>query len=340
LVLFLAIACALPCQVADQARRGLPDPIAADVGSAAVGITQTQTHPERRSMGDNDFRPRKISLAEVRGKGSGLPSRAILHGPEGSGKSSFGACAPKPIFVMTRGETGLETLIDAGRVPETPHFPELEQWPELLCAVQSLLDEEHAYRTLVLDTLNGCERLCHEYVCQRDFNGQWGRDGFTAFMTGYEVALVEWRTFLETLDRLRDRRHMSILALAHTRISTFKNPEGTDFDRYTVDVHSKTWGLTHKWTDLVLFLNFISHVETRRNDTKGKARGGSRRVLWTTRTAAFDAKNRHGLPDQIDAGSSAEEAWHNFVAALKAARNPSQVAAAEGQPANNLPPNW
>jgi hypothetical protein len=240
---------------------------------------------------------------------------------------------------MTRGETGLETLIDAGRLPETPHFPEVQDWHELLGAIKALLEEAHDHRTLVLDTLNGCERLCHEYVCQRDFNGVWGRDGFTSFMIGYEVALVEWRAFLETLDRLRARRRMSVLALAHTRISTFKNPEGADFDRYTVDVHPKTWGLTHKWADMVLFLNFVSHVEARRNEARGKARGGTRRVLWTTRTAAFDAKNRHGLPEQIDAGSSAAEAWHNFVAALQAARHSSPDAAAEGQPAIDVTRN-
>jgi hypothetical protein len=307
-------------------------------GSANFSISQSRTCQERKAMNEHECRPRTLSLADIRENGSGLPNRAIVHGPEGSGKSSLGACAPRPVFLMTRGETGLETLIDAGRVPETPHFPEVQNWEELLVAVQSLLEETHDYRTLVLDTLNGCERLCHEYVCERDFNGQWGRDGFTAFMTGYEVALGEWRLFLEALDRLRVQRRMSILALAHTRISTFKNPEGPDYDRYTVDVHAKTWGLTHKWADLVLFLNFVSHIEARKSDTKGKARGGSRRVLYTARTAAFDAKNRHGLPEQIDAGSSAAETWHNLVAALQAARQYSPVAAAEGQPATNLTP--
>jgi hypothetical protein len=282
-------------------------------------------------MSKSAFRSRPLSLADLRDGGSDLPNRAVVHGPEGSGKTSLAACAPKPVVLMTKGETGLDTLINAGRVPKIPHFPELKDWPELLAAIDALRREPHDFRTLVIDTLNGAERLCHEFVCQRDFEGRWGRDGFSAFMTGYDVSLAEWRILLDALDHLRAERRMSILALAHTKVSTFRNPEGADYDRYAVDLHAKTWGLTHKWADMVLFLNFVSIVEARRNDAKGKAHGGSRRVIFTTRTAAFDAKNRHGLPDQIDAGSSAVEAWSNFVAALQAAKQSSQVLPADGR---------
>src|SRR5262249_34641106 len=228
---------------------------------------------------------------------------------------------------MTGGETGLLTLIDAARVPETPHFPELTTWGDLLGAVEALTHEAHDYRTLVIDTLNGAERLCHEHVCLRDFDGRWGRDGFMNYMVGYDIALAEWRAFLDALDRLRAQRRMSILALAHTKITTFKNVEGPDHDRYTVDLHPKTWSLTHKWADLVLFTNFVAHVEARRNDETGKAKGGSRRVLYTTHTAAYDAKNRHGLPEQIDAGQSPADAWANFAASLQAGKQQAHASA-------------
>jgi hypothetical protein len=282
-------------------------------------------------MGANLTCKGRPSLADITTTGSGLPSRALVHGVEGVGKTSLACCAPKPIFLMTRGETGLETLLDSGRVPETPHFPELTSWLELLGALDVLLKEEHDFRTLAIDTLNGCERLCHEFVCERGFNGQWGRDGFSAFMTGYDVALGEWRVLLETLDRLRVQRRMSVLVLAHTRISTFRNPEGADYDRYTVDLHHKTWGLTHKWADMVIFANFVAHVDPRKGDGKGKAKGGGRRMLHTTRTAAYDAKNRHALPEHIDASDGAAAAWANLAAALQAGKQ--QFASAEGRQA-------
>src|SRR5215207_8519510 len=117
-----------------------------------------------------------ITLKDIRTEGSGLPSRGVIYGPEGVGKTSLAAAAPRPAVLMTRGETGLQTLIDAGRVPPTPHFPELQSWVDLLGAVEALRSGDHDHRTLVIDTVNGAERLCHEHVCARDFGGRWGND--------------------------------------------------------------------------------------------------------------------------------------------------------------------
>ena len=40
--------------------------------------------------------------------------------------------------------------------------------------------------------------------------------------------------------------------------------------------------------------------------------------IFATRHASYDAKNRHGLSEEIDLGESPAEAWANFLADLKA----------------------
>lgn len=255
-------------------------------------------------------------------KGSGLPSRVILHGVEGIGKTSFAANAPSPIFVMARGETGLETLIDQRQLPDVPHVPETMTWQDLLGVIESLTNEPHEYKTLVLDTLNGLERLCHEFTCARDFGGDWGNTGFASYSKGYDVSLTPWREFLNALDRLREQKKMAIICLCHTKIKTFKNPLGNDFDRYQPAVHEKTWELTHRWADIVLFANYLTLAEKDRNELKAKGKGGQQRVLYTIRHAAYDAKNRAGLPEEIDMGDSGKDAWGNFVSAIRSARTP------------------
>ncbi|MGO9896520.1 MAG: ATP-binding protein [Bryobacteraceae bacterium] len=265
------------------------------------------------------------SLAAISSKGSGLPNRTVLHAVEGWGKTSFAAQTVKPVFIETKGETGLETLIDSGRLPEVPHFPESQTWDDLLGAIETLTVEDHPYRTLALDTVNGAERLCHEYVCERDFNNDWGERGFMGYMRGFEVSLAEWRKFLNALDRLRAEKRMAIVALCHTKVKPFKNPEGADYDRYTPDMHDKTWGLTHKWADVVLFGNFevtLTAVQENKKTgaARGKGAGGNHRMLFTERHASYDAKNRLGLPAEVDMGSNAAEAWANFMAAVKQGR--------------------
>lgn len=218
--------------------------------------------------------------------------------------------------MQSRGETGLETLIDSGLVGETSHFPELMTWADTLAALNSLLTEEHNFKTLVLDTINGFERLCHEHVCNRDFNGDFGEKGFLGYMRGFEVALADWREFLDLLDRIRADRKVWILCLCHTKVGPFKNPEGADYDRYEPDMHRKTWGLTHKWADMVLFGNFEVIVD----EKKRKAKSGGIRMLYPERTAAYDAKNRLGLTDPISMGESGADAWANLSASIKDAK--------------------
>lgn len=244
-----------------------------------------------------------------------------MHGVAGVGKTSFAACAPGAVFVMSPGETGLETLIDAQQLPDVSHFPEVLAWPDLLGIIEQLANDEHQFKTLVLDTLNGLERLCHEYVCQREFKGDWGKKGFEGYGAGPNVSLSEWKLFLNSLDRLREKKKMMIICLCHTKVKNFKNPEGADYDRYQPTLHEKTWDLTFGWADVVLFANYYTAVEKVDHEGKrGKGAGGQERLAYTERTAAYDAKNRHGLPHEIDMGKAHTVSWNNFKAAMKAAK--------------------
>lgn len=268
-----------------------------------------------------------FSLASLQTKGKGLPNRHIWHMVEGWGKTSLAAQTPNPVFLMSQGETGLETLIDNGRLKETPHFPECQTWADALSALRVLLNETHEFKTLVIDTLNGMERLCHQYICDKHFGGNWDDKGFSAYGRGPEVSLPEWTLFLNDLDKLREKRKMSIILLSHTKVKPFKNPMGPDYDRYTPDMHEKTWGISHKWADVVLFGNFESIVfggEVRDDGKhkKGKAGdGNAARIIYAEKRSAFDAKNRLGLASEIEISSeSPEAAWGDLMTAFRAAK--------------------
>lgn len=262
--------------------------------------------------------PKRNFLAEVSRSIKKRPTAALVYGVPGIGKTSFAAQIPGVVFMIDDKEDGINRLKESTILPaEIPVLPECRNWSDALTVLEQLRTEPHDFKCLAVDSLGGFERLCHEEVCRRDFGADWGKGGFTSYQQGYDVALTDIRGLLSAFDKLRDERGMSIMLLAHAKVSPFKNPAGPDYDRYNVDVHHKTWNVVSRWLDMTLFANYVVAVDTK---TRAKGKGGNTRVLHAEYDAAYDAKNRHGLPQEIDMGDSASEAWENLSTALRAGR--------------------
>jgi hypothetical protein len=216
------------------------------------------------------------------------PRRIVLYGPDGIGKSTFGANAPKPIFLGT--EEGTETM-DVSRLPAAT------TWAEVLDGVRLLTVEKHDFESLIVDTLTEAEPLIWREICRRanaasieDVGGGYGK--------GYTAALDEWRVFARALERLQAEKGMHVILNGHSLIKAFKNPQGDDFDRYILSLNEKAAGLLRQWAMGVYFANYETFAVA---DKAKRVRGVSTgvRLLYTQRTAAFDAKDRYGLPLQL-----------------------------------------
>ncbi len=220
--------------------------------------------------------------------------RILLYAVPGWGKTSFGANFKKPLFLMSRGETGLITLAGNSLVPETDYIQPLDAWSDFIDALRMIEAEGSDHSTLVLDVLNGFERLCHEHVCEKLYKGDWGPSGFSAFNKGYESALNELVICQSLLDRIRIKHNITILMLCHSQIRSFEPPFGTPYKVYAPQVHEKTWGVFKGWADIVMFGNFFEDETTRKKNSAKQTR-----VLYTQQTMAWDAKHRHGLSPEI-----------------------------------------
>lgn len=245
------------------------------------------------------------------------PGRFLVYGDGGLGKTSWAAYSRNPIFAMSRGETGLETLINSGQISPTPSIS-LEKWEESEQFVDWLLNERHDYGTLVFDAINGFEHMLYEYVCKKDYGGVWtgGKDSFMSWYQGHRHATTYWSAFFDKLDELRKKRNMSIILLCHQQVTNYDNPEGADYHRIIPDMYKDQYHLVKKWCDAVLHFSFLTETK---EDSRGKVKGlgGQSRVCYTERKAAFDAKNRYGLPSMFSLGDSAQEGWSNFVNLFK-----------------------
>jgi len=250
---------------------------------------------------------KRISLATVvRGPGV-QPIRALLYSSEGLGKTTFAAGAPAPIFICP--EDGFPPALT-----ETPRFPPPEggwSWQDILDAVQLLTDEAHAYQTLVLDTLDWIEPIVWAHACKKA-GVTWIEDIGGGYGKGYVAALDEWRSLIARLERLRKAKGMNVIALAHSQIKPFKDPLSEGYDRFELKLHKSASGLWKEWTDVVLFAQHedLATKDARTKRVRGVSTGA--RVIRTTHHAAWDAKNRHNLPETLPLS------WEDFAAALVA----------------------
>jgi hypothetical protein len=281
------------------------------------------TATSRRPAGPATSAASRQWLAEITKETRTRPTAAIWFGPPGSGKTSLAAQVPGVVFLTDNMEQGIHTLKERGLVsPGIPVLPPAREWGDVMGMLDALATGEHSHKALALDAMGGLERLCHEEVCRRDHAGDWGKKGFVNYQAGYDTALADWRHFINSLERLRDERNMTIILLGHSKVKPFKNPAGPDYDRYIVDVHEKTWAMTCKWAEMVLFINFeVAFAKGDESKAKAKASGGQVRIAYTENNAAYEAKNRHNLPGEIVLGNEGPKAaWEALTKAIKAGK--------------------
>lgn len=222
----------------------------------------------------------------------------LVYGPDGVGKSTFGASAPKPIFLGA--EEGTNQL-DVTRV-------KIASFADLKGALVELATAKHGYSTVVVDTADWVETLVYQHVIK-----ELGKPGWTSiedfgFGKGRVHALEAWKELLPQLSACRDAG-LGIIILAHSMLKKFEDPTTTQgYDRYQLKLQdgAKTdvAGLLREFVDTVMFANFEVNVV---EDDKRRGWGNGDRVLFTERRPAFDAKNRMGLPYQLEMSWAAYE---------------------------------
>lgn len=251
-------------------------------------------------------------MLNIKTASTNLPPRIVFAGVEGIGKTSFGAEFPSPLFLMSKSETGLLTLMDSGQVDDVQYLDAIQSWHEFADILTQIIRSELVCKTLVLDTISGFERLYYQHVLDSEFGGS--AEKFTAYGKDKAYPYREWQMFLQALDTIRTKG-ISILAISHVTIAPFKNPEGPDYDRYVPRMIPAVWQLTFAWSDIVIFANHETFTK-RESDMPGikfKGISAGRRYMHTQRTAAYDAKSRYRLPPVIDMGSSSKESYDNFI---------------------------
>lgn len=217
-----------------------------------------------------------------------MTQKVVVYGPEGIGKTTFAAQFPSPLFIDTEGGS---SHVDVRRLPVPT------TWAMLLDEVRWVRDFPYECGgTLVLDTADWAERLCTAHVCA---DKGWSGIEDPGYGKGYAYVKEEFGRLLNALSEVCEHG-LNVCVTAHAAIEKFEQPDEMGaYDRWGLKLLKKqTAPMLKEWADALLFANFRTIVVEDKNGRK-KAQGGKDRVLYTTHSAAWDAKNRWGLPDEV-----------------------------------------
>lgn len=217
--------------------------------------------------------------------------KVVIYGPEGIGKSTFAAQFPDPLFIDTEGSTN---NMDIARMDKP------SSWEMLKQEIEYVRDTPGICRTLVIDTIDWAEQLCIQYICDKHHKS--GIEDF-GYGNGYVYTKEEMGRLLNMLSDVVSCG-IHVILTAHAQIRKFEQPDELGaYDRYELKLGKKTSSqtspLVKEWADMLLFANYKTFSVA--TDDKGKvhkAQGGAR-VMYTSHHPCWDAKNRHGLPEQL-----------------------------------------
>ena len=103
---------------------------------------------------------------------------------------------------------------------------------------------------------------------------------------------------LASIDTLIDAGK-NVVLIAHSKIVRFEAPDAlAAYDRYELKLSKQSSPLLKEFADELWFLRFKTKVSTSETG-KGKGIGGKERILLTTHSAAYDAKTRSGLAEEL-----------------------------------------
>ena len=212
--------------------------------------------------------------------------KVVVYGQEGVGKSTFASKFPDPVFIDTEGST---KQLDVAR------FDPPSSWEMLLSQVDYVRQNPDICRTLVVDTADWAEKLCIRKVCDKA-----RKDGIEDFGWGKGYTYVQ-EEFGKLLNSLEDviQAGVNVVVTAHAQMRKVEQPdEMGSYDRWELKLTKQCSPMLKEWADLLLFANYKTIV-VNTEGKKYKGQGGQQRIMYTTHTAAWDAKNRFSLPDVL-----------------------------------------
>ena len=162
----------------------------------------------------------------------------------------------------------------------------------------TLFNQDHEFKTLVVDSLSSLEKLVTEKVLKDNnlsslASFQYGQ--------GYQKMMPLWGQFLDKLKNLWEHKKITIILLAHFKEKRDEHLTGASYMQYQINLYEKASELLRNWCSCVLFAEdeIVLEDETVEFNRKISKVKSSTRVLHTDGGTTFLAKNTYNLPAKL-----------------------------------------
>lgn len=234
-----------------------------------------------------------------------------IYGVPGVGKSELATFAEAPILFDL--ENGLARINGDKTAP-------IFDWPTLLESFRWAFHQTE-YKTIVIDTLDAVEKMLVDNILSEVNRGRDRQYYCTTledkltfpFGAGYVRLKEQWAKFVEIMFQVRDSGK-NIICIAHDQIEKVQNPQGENFDRYTLDIHRKSAPFVVAKFDAVFFAQWEKvFVSKQGTDSKVPMNTGER-ILEPIERPYCLAKNRFGLqqPYKFNTNESRKKLFQLF----------------------------
>lgn len=219
-----------------------------------------------------------------------LPSKDLIYGVEGVGKSSLANTYPNPVFIDCEGST---IKLNASRLA-------ISSYSEYQEACEFILSEEgDDFQTVVVDTTDWLENIVINEILREDGATTITDKKHYSFGAG-DKRIEEFFRFkiIPTLERFMNSGK-NVVLVSHAHIKGVDDPVTGRYDHYTLKMGKTASSILKEWVNNVFFMNYDQKLHKNYSVGKDTVSGGKEVFVFTQRTAQYNAKRRDKLDDKI-----------------------------------------
>lgn len=222
------------------------------------------------------------------------PLIATITGDAGIGKTRLAATFPKAVFI--RSEDGMQS-IPANDRPDA--LPMIAGPDDLWDQLTALINEDHDYRTVVIDSVTALERMFVQSVVENDPKKPKSiNQALGGYGAGLQAVAAMHQRVRKAAGILNSKRNMHVVFIAHADTVTVEPPDQDPYTRYDLRLGKRSVAPYTDDVDLVGYLKLETH--TMGDGERKKAISDGTRILTAYTTASNISKNRFHITDDLE----------------------------------------